>query len=160
GGDPLENGPHDLGRSRPPGGAAHRTPGAVVPARGAQAGQGGHVYAAVGRRALLVDLVGGLDPPDEGQVAAEPLDVGARRQPDRLEAPGEPAALLPGGDGEGPAWSALGERQPAVDHDVEHAAGPERHLGEAGSYASLPDERCLLITGHAEDRRAAGDLGG
>ena len=51
----------------------------------------------------------------------------------------------------GVALAALGRRGPGAG--VEHPAGAEGDLGEAGAHAALPDERALLVAHERGDRR-------
>ena len=72
--------------------------GAVVPRRRAETEQGGHVHDAVGAVAAAGDVVALGARGDQAEVVTEPLDVGARRQHDRLDTPLERAAVRPGDD--------------------------------------------------------------
>ena len=110
--------------------------------------RGGH-----GRR------VGGVG--DDLEVVAQPLHAGAGRQHDRLDAPGVDPVPTPGDDrdGAGRATDGLG-RPVGAQALVEHAPGAERGLGLPGGRAALPDERGLLVAGHAGDGRGAVERGG
>ena len=170
-GDPLEHGPHDL---RPPaaaGEAEQRAPGAVVPARACRgrAGPGRTRRRRLSSQRLATSWLSAARV-DDAEVVAEPLDVGAGRQHDRLDAPGRHAVAAPGHDREAaarrPARSNRGRS--AAEVQVEHAAGAEGDLGLAGRDAALADAGCdcwsptSAAMGGAPSRAVAGaeDAGG
>ena len=149
----------------PPAGAAgdaeQGAAGAVVPVGRAEPEQGGHVDHAVGVGARRGDVVGRRPRVgDDAEVVAQPLHVGAGRQHDRLEAPGRArrrgARRRSGTCRRRPGRRTTGRSGPT--HEVEHAAGAEGDLGQAGRDAALADERRLLVAddaGRSAARRAS-----
>ena len=98
-GDALEHRPHDVGRRRAARDPEQRAARPVVPRRRAQAEQRRHVDARR-RSSRTVEATSWVCAArlDEAEVVAQPLDVGARRQHDRLDPPRQRAGLRPGHD--------------------------------------------------------------
>ena len=93
---------------------------------------------------------------DETHIVTEPLDVGASRQHDAFDAPGEDASQRPDREWIGAMGITVGRLGcAAIGAHVEHATRAERDLGLAGSNTSLANERCLLIADECGDWRAA-----
>ena len=161
-GHALEHGPHDLRPLAAAGEAEQRAAGAVVPARGAEAEQSGHVDDAVGssrsgwprrgsrRRVAMMPRSSRSHStlvPAESITASTPQVVVAVPAPrhDR-EAAAVALALEPG---------AL-----LAEVEVEHAAGAEGDLGQPRPHAALADQARLLVADERRDRRRAVERGG
>ena len=142
-GHPFEHGPDDLGPTRAPREADERAAGAEVPHRGAQAEQRrDEPDVARGRRSRAATASDSSAVARMPEVVAQPLDTGAGREHDRLGAPGGLAADPEGDDGEGARAPACGLRRPRPVPGalVEHPAGAEGCLGQAGQRAALAHE--------------------
>ena len=158
-GDALQHGPHDVGRSSCPGSRraacrGRRSPSAACPGRAGPArtrrrrssSHGGGDVVALGAVAM------------QPEVVAQPLDVGAGRQHDRLDAPRQPrrrATRRRSGTCRarraGPTPGASAPR-----HTSSMPPVPNVILARPGAHAALADQRALLVADEGGDRRAPG----
>ena len=119
------------------------------PVRGAQPDQGGHEVDAVGIRHAPGQRLGFRGVLDQAQAVPEPLHRGARDEDGALERERGSSGLVACGRGEQPVRA---RDQLLTREQEQEGAGPVRVLGESGPGAPLPEERGLLVTGHAGHR--------
>ena len=107
------------------------------------------VSVAAGRHRLGLGRVA-----EQPEVVDQPVDRGAGRQHDRLDAPGQPARRdCQATIGKQPPSPRASNAGPGLAHaDVEHGAGAEGGLGQARPGAALPHQRGLLIADQGAQR--------
>ena len=140
-GNAFEDGPDDLRSAGAPGDPDERAAGAEVPDRRAHSEQRRDEPDVAGVGAGAGDGRRLLGAGQQAEVVAEPLDARPGGEHHGLDAPRRRAGPLPGDDRERPGRAAAeGGRRSWPGAQVEHAAGAERRLGQAGAGAALADQ--------------------